>query len=173
VGLNAIQGAVLAGAYPIIAVDLLDSKLAAAQTFGASHTINAAKHEDPLAAIRDLTSGRGADYVFVTVGSAAAMDQGFHMSRRGGTVVLVGLPGHQAMATFPVHQFVLTERRVLGSYMGSTRLRVAIPRLIALYQTGRLKLDELITARYPLDQINEAIAVVEKGAALRNVIIFE
>jgi Zn-dependent alcohol dehydrogenase len=173
VGLNAVQGAVLAGAYPIIAVDLLDSKLAAAQRFGATHGLNPTRQPNPAEAVRELTAGRGADYVFVTVGSTPAINQGFDLSRRGGTLVLVGLPGHEAKATFPVHQFVLTERRVLGSYMGSTRLRTAIPRLISLYQHGRLKLDELITARYPLDQINQAIAAVEAGEALRNVIIFE
>jgi S-(hydroxymethyl)glutathione dehydrogenase/alcohol dehydrogenase len=173
VGLNAVQGAALSGAYPIIAVDLLANKLAAARTFGATHTINAAEQEAPEEIVKELTSGRGADYVFVTVGSKAAVTQAFSLSRRQGCVVIVGLPGAGVEASFPVNQFVLGEQRIISSFMGSTRLSVGVPRLIDLYQHGRLKLDELITARYPLAQINEAIEAVENGQALRNVIVFD
>jgi len=173
VGLNAIQGAVLAGAYPIIAIDLLDNKLAAAQAFGATHTINAAQVEKPHRAVRELTAGRGIDYAFVTVGSPIAVTQGFKMIGPEGTLVIVGLPAADATVTFPVTHFIWGgPRRIMGSFMGSTRLSVDIPRLVTLYQHGQLKLDELITARYPLEQINEAIEVVEQGEALRNVIIF-
>lgn len=173
VGLNAIQGAVLAGAHPIIAIDLLDNKLAAARTFGATHTLNATQHEAPEAAVKELTSGRGADYVFVTVGSVSAAAQGFKMIGREGSLVIVGIPQREATISIPVSQFVSGgPRRIIGSFMGSTRLSVDVPRLVELYQHGRLKLDELITACYPLEQINEAIEVVEKGEALRNVIVF-
>jgi NDMA-dependent alcohol dehydrogenase len=172
VGLNSIQGAVLAGAYPIIAVDLLDTKLTAAQTFGATHTINARK-EDAVEVVRQLTSDRGADYVFVTVGSESAMTQSLKMIRRRGTVVLVGLPGNEATIPLRAFKLVVEGGRIMGSAMGSTRLSVDVPRLVNLYQQGRLKLDELITARYPLDQINEAIEAMEKGEALRNVIVFQ
>lgn len=173
VGLNAIQGAVLAGAYPIIAVDLLDNKLEAARAFGATHVINATQVESPQVAIKALTLGRGADYVFVTVGSPKAVSQGFNMIRREGTVVVVGIPEVDATVSLPVADFIFGgPRRIIGSSMGSTRLSVDVPRLVALYQHGRLKLDELITARYPLEQINEAIAAVERGQALRNVIVF-
>jgi Zn-dependent alcohol dehydrogenase len=173
VGLNAIQGAALSGAHPIIAIDLLDNKLAAARAFGATHTINVAQIDSPDNAVRNLTSGRGADYVFVTVGSPKAVHQGFYMLRREGTLVIVGLPETAATISVPVTDFVFDgPRRVMGSAMGSTRLSVDVPRLVALYRHGRLKLDELITDRYPLDQINEAIAAVERGQALRNVIVF-
>jgi S-(hydroxymethyl)glutathione dehydrogenase/alcohol dehydrogenase len=173
VGLNTVQGAMFAGAHPIIAVDLLDNKLTAARAFGATHTINATQQETPEEAVKELTSGRGADYVFVTVGSPKAVAQGFEMLGREGTVVIVGLPKREATVTFPVFPIVLGgPRRIIGSRMGSTRLSVDVPRLVDLYQHGRLKLDELITARYPLEQINEAIEVVEKGEALRNVIVF-
>jgi S-(hydroxymethyl)glutathione dehydrogenase/alcohol dehydrogenase len=173
VGLNAIQGAALSGGYPIIAVDLLDNKLATARTFGATHTVNAAEQEAPEETVKALTSGRGADYVFVTVGSKAAVTQAFSLARRQGCVVIVGLPGHGVEVSFPVNQFVMDEQQIISSFMGSTRLSVGIPRLVDLYQHGRLKLDELITARYPLEQINEAIEAVENGQALRNVIVFE
>ncbi len=172
VGLNSVQGAALSGAHPIIAIDLLDSKLEAARTFGATHGINAAPHEDAESMVKELTSGRGADYVFVTVGNRAAVAQGLELVRRRGTLVVVGIPETGATIALPVREHVLHERQVIGSFMGSTRLSVDIPRLVQLYQSGRLKLDELITARYPLEQINEAIEATEKGEALRNVIIF-
>ncbi|MBN2032199.1 MAG: Zn-dependent alcohol dehydrogenase [Deltaproteobacteria bacterium] len=173
VGLNAVQGAVLAGAHPIIAIDLLDKKLNAARSFGATQTVNAAAEKDVEQAVKGFTSGRGADYVFVTVGSAAAVSQALGLTRRRGSVILVGLPAPGATASLEINPFVRGEQRILGSFMGSTRPSSGIPRLIDLYQHGRLKLDELITARYPLERINEAIEAVEKGEALRNVILFD
>jgi S-(hydroxymethyl)glutathione dehydrogenase / alcohol dehydrogenase len=171
VGLNAVQGAVLAGAQPIIALDVLDTKLTAARAFGATHTVNAGRN-DARAVVRDLTDGRGADYVFVTVGSPRAVAQGLTLVRREGTVGLVGIPERGASVSLDIARFVIDGKRVIGCLMGATRLRVDVPRLVALYRQGRLKLDELITARYPLEQINEAIAVMERGEALRNVIVF-
>jgi Zn-dependent alcohol dehydrogenase len=172
VGINAIQGAVLAGAYPIIAVDLLENKLAAAKAFGATDTINVTKQKTPERVVRKLTAGSGADYVFVTVGSADAVALGFKMIGLKGTEVIVGIPQSGAQVSFPISRFVSGERRVMGSAMGSSRLSVDVPQLIELYQRGRLKLDELITARYPLEQINNAIEMMEQGGVLRNVIIF-
>ena len=177
VGLNAVQGAVRAGAHPIIAVDLLDGKLEVARAFGATHTLSAAGSA-VAEAVRDLTSGRGADYVFVTVGSAVAFEQGLELTRRDGTLVLVGIPPIDASVDLPVASLVLGTlgsrgpKRILGSSMGSTRLSADVPRLVDLYLQGGLKLDELITSHYPLEEINEAIEVVEQGEALRNVITF-
>jgi S-(hydroxymethyl)glutathione dehydrogenase / alcohol dehydrogenase len=172
VGLNATQGAVLAGAHPIVVVDLLDAKLDAARTFGATHTVNPQQH-DARATIKALTGGRGADYVFVTVGSGAAIEQAFRLIRALGTVVIVGIPPSGTKAALSVEGFVLRGQRIIGSFMGSGRPHVDIPRYVELYRAGRLKLDELITARYPLERINEAIAAMESGAALRNVIVFD
>lgn len=172
VGLSAIQGAALAGAYPIIALDLLQSKLAVAGLFGATHTVLAGQPEEAELMVKELTDGRGADYVFVTVGSVPALTQAFSLIRRGGTIVIVGIPEASARLAFAISQCVWSEQRIIGSSMGSTRLSVDVPRLVKLYQHGRLKLDEMISARYPLEQINEAIAAVEKGEALRNVIVF-
>jgi S-(hydroxymethyl)glutathione dehydrogenase/alcohol dehydrogenase len=172
VGLNAIQGAVLVGAHPIVAVDRLDTKLTAARTFGATHTINAAQ-QDLVASVAELTSGRGADYAFVTVGSPTAVAQAVTIIRPAGTVVIVGIPHEGATVALPIGDVVRNEKRVIGSRMGSTRLSVDVPRLVDLYRHGRLKLDELITARYPLEQINEAIEAMETGEVLRNVIVFD
>jgi len=172
VGLNAVQGALLAGAHPIIAMDLLDNKLEAALGFGATHVINAGDQKAAQGRVKELTAGRGADYVFVTVGSAAAVNQALGLTRKRGSVILVGMPAPGATASFQINALVRGEQRIMGSFMGSTRLSLSIPRLIELYQHGRLKLDELITGRYPLERINEAIEAVEKGQALRNIIVF-
>ena len=171
VGLNAVQGAVLAGAYPIVALDTLPGKLAAAQEFGATHTIEAGREDAP-AVMRHLTGGRGADYVFVTVGTASAVAAAFDLIRVAGTLVLVGLPAPGVTAPFPIREFTWAGQRVLGSCMGSTRLSVDVPYFIDLYRQGRLKLDELITAHYPLEHINEAIDAVKRGEVRRNVVMF-
>ncbi|HET7142146.1 MAG TPA: Zn-dependent alcohol dehydrogenase [Candidatus Limnocylindria bacterium] len=172
VGLNAVQGAALAGANPIIALDLLESKLEAARTFGATHTVNAADPE-LLARVRALTGERGPDYAVVTVGSVAAIEQALRLARREGTVVIAGMPHIDASYALPVFRFVGSGRRIVGSVMGSTRLHVDVPRFVDLYQQGRLKLDQLISNRYPLEGINEAIESMESGRALRNVIMLD
>jgi S-(hydroxymethyl)glutathione dehydrogenase/alcohol dehydrogenase len=169
VGLNSIQGAAFSGAYPVIAVDILDSKLEAAREFGATHTVRA-DAEDAIKQVQALTSGWGADYVFVTVGSLAAIQQGFLMSGPRGMTVVVGLTKRGETVSLP--PLLPSEKVFTSSYMGATNLSTDIPRLVALYQAGRLKLDELITERYPLEKINEAIEAVEAGKALRNVIVF-
>jgi S-(hydroxymethyl)glutathione dehydrogenase / alcohol dehydrogenase len=171
VGLNSVQGAALSGANPIIAIDILDAKLDAARHFGATHGINA-RGGDVRAQVRALTDGRGADYVFVTIGSEQAVSQGLQLLRRQGKLVLVGMPREGACAPLPIGDFVYDGQSIIGSNLGSARIAVDIPRLVALYQGGRLKLDELITARYPLEGINDAIERMERGEALRNVIIF-
>ncbi len=171
VGLNSVQGAVLSGAHTIIAMDLVDSKLAAAKTFGATHTVNPSQ-VDAQEIVKSLTQGRGADYVFVTVGSAKAFEQGIDFLRRAGTMVIVGMPANGIKSALELGEIASENQTILGSKMGATRLRVDIPKLVELYDQGRLKLDELITTRYPLAEINEAIAAVKRGEALRNVIIF-
>lgn len=171
VGLNAIQAAAFAAANPIIAVDRVDAKLQAAQTFGATHTINSSK-EEVRPVVKKLTARRGADYVFVTVGSTDAVAQAMTLVRPAGTVVLVGMPDWKATAPLRVADLVWNEQRVIGSRMGGTHLQEDVPRLVQLYLDGRLKLDELISGRYPLDDINDAIAAMEGGAARRNVVLF-
>lgn len=171
VGLNTVQGAVLCGAKRIIALDLSDDKLAAAKAFGATHGINPGK-EDAAAAVRALTDGRGADFAFVAVGAPKAIEQSFELIGRGGTVVLVGMTGDGVRTAFEPLTVANDCQRVLGSKMGGTRVKVDVPKLVELYQQGRLKLDELISGRYPLEEINEAVASVRRGEALRNVIVF-
>jgi S-(hydroxymethyl)glutathione dehydrogenase/alcohol dehydrogenase len=172
VGLNSIQGARLVGAHPIIAIDLLDNKLEAAMAFGATHTVNAAR-EDCQTAVSEITGGRLADFVFVTVGSATAAEQAYSLAGKRGTIVFVGIPDWTTKVAIPIGPTITSEKTITGSLMGSTRLSVDVPWLVALYETHRLKLDELITARYPLSQINVAIQTAESGSVLRNVIVFD
>jgi S-(hydroxymethyl)glutathione dehydrogenase / alcohol dehydrogenase len=172
VGLNAVQGAAFCGANPVIAVDVIESKLKAARDFGATHTLNATQG-DPIDAVKKLTSGRGADYVFVTVGNVSAMKQGYQMSGKRGMTVMVGLMSPGEILPISPMEFIGSERVLTGSFMGSTNLQLEIPKLVELYQAGKLKLSELITKRFRLEQINEAIESVERGEALRNVIMFD
>lgn len=171
VGLNSVQGAHLSGARTVIAIDLADSKLDAARRFGATHTVNP-RTDDVVASVRSLTDGRGADYVFVTVGAKAAFDASYALLAKAGAVVLVGMPATGVMSEIDPGTMAAYSQRILGSKMGGARIGVDIPNLVALYRQGRLKLDELVSGTFPLEAINEAIAGVKAGDALRNVIVF-
>lgn len=172
VGLNTVQAARLAGASRVIAIDLADEKLAVAREFGATDTLRA---DTPKLrrAVHDLTEGRGADYVFVTVGSVTAYQGAFPLACKGGAVVAVGMPpSGAAMALEPV-MLAATSQRFLGSNLGNAVIARDIPLLAGFWRQGRLKLDELISGRYRLDQINAAIADARAGRSLRNVILFD
>ncbi len=171
VGLNAIQAAALAGAHPVIAIDVVDTKLVAARQFGATEIVNS-RRENTQSRVRAATGGRGADYVFVTVGAPDVVEQGFGLIRRGGSLVLVGMPATGVTASFDPGSFANDGQKILGSKMGSARPQIDVPMILDLYKERRLKLDELITACYPLADINEAVAASRSGEALRNVILF-
>ena len=171
VGLNAIQGAVLAQAEKIIAVDIAEKKLDFAKSFGATDVVNAAE-VNPVEAVRELTNGRGVDYAFEVIGNPKTIAQAYQMTRAAGTAVIVGMAHHQKEFSIPAQHFVASERRVIGSFYGSCQPRVDMPKLLNLYTEGKLKLDELITKHYRLDQINEAFADMEAGENARGVILF-
>ena len=171
VGLNVVQGAVLAGAAQIVAVDLLDAKLDAAVVFGATHTFNAVR-DDVVAEVLALSGSRGADYAFDASGAIPAIEQGAKLIRRGGTLVLVGLPPTGSIIGFDAAWIADSAVRIMGSKVGSVRPQVDIPRLAGLYREGSLKLDELISGRWPLEEINAALAASDHGETLRPVIVF-
>lgn len=171
VGLNTIQGAAIGGARAIIALDVVDTKLAAARRFGATHALRA-DGASVVEEIRRLSDGQGADYVFVAAGARSALQQAFLMAARSGAIVLVGIPASGVTVEIDPGTIASDNQRILGSKMGGARIQRDIPALIALYEQGVLKLDELISGRYRLEQINEAISSVKSGEALRNVIIF-
>jgi len=169
VGLNALLGARLAGAERIVAVDILDDKLALARQLGATDTFNAAE-EGAVQAIRAATGG-GVDYAFEMAGSVKAMDLCYRVTRRGGTTVTAGL-------SHPDHRFevqhvslVAEERTVKGSYIGSCVPLRDVPRYIALYRQGRLPVDRLMSARLTLDQINEGFDRLAEGHTVRQIIV--
>jgi S-(hydroxymethyl)glutathione dehydrogenase/alcohol dehydrogenase len=170
VGLNSIQGAVLAGAHPIIALDTAGDRRLAALALGASHAIDPTDG-DAVAKVLAMTGGRGADAVLVIVGSAGACTLGLTLLRRGGALVIVGMPPSGVSVPFEPGELAGAGQRILGSKMGSTNARDDIPRLAALYREGRLKLDELISGRYPLERINDAIADARVGVGLRTVVV--
>lgn len=172
VGINCIQGAVAANARVIIAVDIADAKCDSARQFGATHTVNAgdARLRNQ---VRELTDGRGADFVFISVGAKSAIDSSVKLLAHGGTAVVVGMPASGVMAEYDPGELAARSQRIIGSKMGSACVSEDIPKLVSLYQQGSLKLDELISGRYRLEDINEAIASSKSGAALRNVIVFE
>ena len=172
VGLNAVQAARLSGAARIIAIDIAKDKLKAASEFGATHTLDAGNTDLP-AAVRALTSGRGADYVFVTVGAISIFDKAPGLLAPAGKMVLVGMAASGAMAQYEAVSLAHYSQSIIGSKMGSAQIARDIPMLAGLYRQGRLKLDELITRRYPLKDINQALADTAAGKALRNVIVFE
>jgi Zn-dependent alcohol dehydrogenase len=161
----------LAGCEPIIAVDVAPGKLEAAKAFGATHVIEA-QSEDVAARVAGLTGGRKVDWVFVTVGVKGAAEQGISLMKRNGATVLVGMPPSGVNATIDPGWLAADGQRIFGSKMGSARPAIDVPKVVELYRDGRLKLDELITERYPLERINEALDSSRSGAALRNVIVF-
>ena len=161
----------LAQAGPIIAVDISEKKLNFAENFGATDTVNAAE-VDPVDAVRELTDGRGVDYAFEVIGNPETIVQAYRMVRAAGTAVIVGMAHHQKEFSIPAQHFVSTERQLIGSFYGSCHPRVDMPKLLNLYTEGKLKLDELITRHYRLEQINEAFADMEAGENARGVIVF-
>ena len=171
VGLNVVQGASLSGAAKIIAVDVSDFKLELAQQFGATHTVNAATDPDVVGAIRQLSPG-GADYAFEVIGRTEAMRQAYDATRRGGMAIVVGLAPAGAEVSIPAASF-LQEKVLTGSSYGGARPRIDMPKLIDLYLAGKLKLDELISRRYPLDGINDAFQALREGEVARSVIQFQ
>lgn len=170
VGLNAIQGARLAGARRIVAVDMSEEKLAIAREFGATDGVLGTGK--PWAETKALL-GRGADAVLVTVGATAVYDKAPRYLANGGNIVMVGMPHLDATASYSPIIMADAGQGIIGSKMGDVVIKRDIPWIVDLYRQGRLQLDELISGRWRLDQINEAIADTMTGAARRNVILFD
>ena len=173
VGLNAIQGCAISGARMIVAVDTSDAKLEAAREFGATHVINSAAEENPVKAIIRLTEG-GADYAFECVGLGEIAAQAYGVLRKGGTAVVVGVANQKDMTSIRTATLTFGEKTLTGSYFGSARPREDFPRLIGLYRTHRLKLDELISRTYTIDEAPQAFADMQAGRNMaRGVILFD
>jgi len=170
VGLSVVMGAHLAGAHPIIAVDILPAKLDLARRAGATHVVNA-READPVAVIRDLTGG-GAHYAFESVGNERVLAQAYQATRRGGVTITIGLPHPERMFSVPAVSIVGEERTIRGSYMGSAVPRRDLPRFLALYQAGRLPVDLLFSRAIRLEEINEGFDALARGEVVRQVVRF-
>lgn len=170
VGLSALLGALAAGANPVVAVDVHDSKLELALALGASHAVNA-RDADAVAKIRELTRG-GVDYAFEFAGSVPAMQLAYAATRRGGTTVTAGLP--HPNDNWPLQQLSLTaeERTIKGSYIGSCIPGRDIPRYVGLYRAGKLPVNKLIGEKLRLDDINAGFDRLASGSGLRDLIVF-
>ncbi len=171
VGLNVVQGARLAGAERIIAVDLVAAKLDLALALGATDVVDPVQG-DPVDQVRSLAGGRGVDVAFEVIGRGPTIDQAIAMARRGGQVVLVGLPGLDVQVTIPVMLgLVAAEKTIRGSWYGSSKVAEDIPELAARYLDGTLQIDPLVSARRPLSEVGEALADLRQGDLTRTLLI--
>ena len=169
VGLSAINGAAIAGAGRIIAIDAVASKLELARKFGATDVVNA-KEKDAVGEVLDMTQG-GVQYAFEAIGLKVTAEQAFRMLRRGGTATIIGMipPGTMVQVHGP--EFLM-EKKLQGSMMGSNRFRVDMPRFIDFYLQGKLHLDDMISSRIGLADVNDAFDAIIKGEVARSVIVF-
>jgi S-(hydroxymethyl)glutathione dehydrogenase/alcohol dehydrogenase len=170
VGQAVIQGAKIAGASEIYAVDPVELKRKTAEQFGATHGIDPTA-ENPIAKVQGLTEGRGADYAFEVIGLPETIIQAFEMTRPGGTCVVVGMPRMDAEVTFPAFNLMMQEKRVLGCKFGSAQIRRDFPRLIKLAETGRFDLDGMVSRRISIDEVNDAFRAMLAGEVIRSVIV--
>ena len=170
VGLSAINGAAIAGAAQIIAIDMVAGKLDLARKFGATHTLDASQ-VDVKEAVRELTGG-GVHYSFEAIGLKQTAEQAFKILNRGGTATIVGMI--PVGTTIEIHgpEFLM-ERKLQGSNMGSNRFRVDMPRFVEFYLQGKLHLDDMISSRIRLEDVNDALAALETGEVARSVIMFD
>ncbi|MDX1636099.1 MAG: Zn-dependent alcohol dehydrogenase [Marinobacter sp.] len=171
VGLNAIQGCATAGAEMIVAVDTSDTKLAMAKQFGATHTVNINEVEDAAKAVKKLTGG--VDYAFECVGAGAVVTQAYKSLGRGGTAVVVGVADPRDKTSIGTLSLPADERTLKGSWLGSARPQHDFPRILALYKAGKLKLDELVTRTYRIEEAPQAFDDMVAGKNARGVIVFD
>jgi S-(hydroxymethyl)glutathione dehydrogenase / alcohol dehydrogenase len=170
VGLNVVQGAAISGAELIVAVDVNRRKLEFATSFGATDVIDASGR-DPVAAIRDLTDGRGVDYAFEAVGRKESIEQAYAATRKGGTCVVIGIGSRKESVSLNVFFIPVMEKRLLGCWYGSADVHRDAVRLLSLYRAGKLKLDELLTQTYPLQEVNQAFADMTSGLNARGLVV--
>ena len=170
VGLAAINGAAIAGAAEIIAVDMVDSKLELAKALGATHTVNAGNC-DAVGEVQELTKG-GCDYTFEAIGLKATAEQAFKMLGAGGTATVIGMIPVGTMIEIHGAE-LLSEKKIQGSNMGSNRFRVDMPRFVDFYLSGKLYLDQMISKHIKLEDVNDALQALKTGQEARHVIMFD
>ena len=171
VGLNVIQGAKIAGAGKIIAIDMFESKLKMAEQFGATDLVKA-DEVDPVATVFELGGGRGADVAFEVIGLGPTIEQTINMTRNGGEAILVGVPRMDVMLNLnAAFTFLYLAKTVKGCWYGSSNVREDVPKLIKLYKEGKLKLEELVSREIGVDGVNEAFTAMQQGEVARSLIL--
>jgi S-(hydroxymethyl)glutathione dehydrogenase/alcohol dehydrogenase len=170
VGISAIQGARIAGAAEIVAVDRVADKLAAAHHFGATEAVDPDGLPDVM---RSITGGDGFDFAFEAIGSAATMRTAFDMTRRGGTTCIVGAGPMDQVVEFSAFELFFAEKHLTGSYYGSGNVKTDFHRLLRLWRAGRLDLDSMISQRITIDALQDAFGAMERGEGIRTVIEFD
>ena len=170
VGLNVVQGAAIAGAARIIAVDLHRNKLEMAEMMGVTHLVDASR-EDPVARIRELTDGMGADYSFEVIGSPDTIQRAFNSVHPGGTAVVIGVSPAGAKVALET-SMISPERTLMGASFGGARQMADLPMLVDMYMDGKLEVDELISRTMPLEDINIAFDLLQEGEVARSVILY-
>jgi S-(hydroxymethyl)glutathione dehydrogenase/alcohol dehydrogenase len=170
VGQSVVQGARISGATTIVAIDPVAERREESRRVGATHVLDPGA-SDPVAAVRELTAGRGADYAFEVVGRPELMVQAHEMARAEGTVTLVGMPAVTDTITLPATSAVFSGKRLLGSVMGGAQVLRDFPRFIRLAESGQLDLSSLVSRRIKLEEINDGIALLERAEGLRTVVV--
>ena len=170
VGISAIQGARVAGASEIVAVDLVDSKLEDALRFGATHAV---KPDDLEGAKASITGGDGFDYAFEAIGLPATMRTAYDVTRRGGTTCIIGVGGMDKTVSFNAFELFYDEKTFTGSYYGSADVRSDFNRMLNLWKNGRLDLEGMISKKIHIDDVNEAVEDLKAGTVIRSVITFD
>ena len=170
VGLNVIQGCAIAGATTIVAVDTQDNKLELARRFGATHTLQPTREDNIVRALKKLTGG-GPDYAFECIGLGTVVADAYRALRKGGTAVVIGVARGEDTTSVRTASLTFEEKTLTGSYFGSARPRDDFPRLIDMYRAGKLKLDELITRTYTIDEAPRAFEDLAQGRNARGVIL--
>lgn len=169
VGLNVIQGAAICGAEKIIVIDVNQDKESVARNFGATHFVNPLE-TDIGEAIGELTDGFGGDYVFEAIGRLDTMSEAYDITARGGTVVYIGIAPDGSKLQLPAVRVPRQEKIVTGSFYGGARPLIDFPTILRLYKQGKIKLDELISGRVPLERINDELGKVQNGESIRIVV---
>ncbi|MBH52725.1 MAG: alcohol dehydrogenase [Opitutaceae bacterium] len=172
VGLNVIQGARLAAASTIIAVDQMPSKLDQAKQFGATHCVNS-KDRDAVEAVKELTQGNGVQFAFEAIGLPLTIELAYNMLSVGGNAVIIGITGFRDTITIPAAFLPIWEKKITGSFFGSCLPSEDMPYLLSLYKQKKLMLDELISKYYELEEINQAFSDMEVGENIRGMVLFE
>ncbi len=170
VGQSVLQGARIAGASRIFAIDPVEMKRKTAEQLGATDLIDPADG-DPVEQVRALTEGRGADYAFEVIGLPETIQQAYAMARRGGTAVVVGMSAFDATVTLSAMELFYGSKRLLGCMYGGAQVRRDFPRLVGLVETGRLDIGSMVSRRITLDEVNDAFRAMEAGEVIRSVIV--